>query len=414
MEREGFRIPLLIGGATTGPVHTAVKIAPAYSGPVVHVPDASRAASTVGNLLQGGVRDAFIESVRLEQEKLRSDHSLRKPPRALVTLDQARARKPVFDWEKIEIAVPSFTGVRSIDHCPLEEIIPFIDWSPFFHAWELRGRYPAILEDPAVGERARDLWRDAQSLLGEIAAAGSIAARAAYGFFPANSVGDDIQVYADASRSKLLATFHSLRQQSEKPDGLPHYALADFIAPKASGRADYLGAFALTAGIGVEELCRRFESQQDDYRSILAKALADRLAEAFAEMLHKQARREWRYGLQEDLGIEDLLRERYRGIRPAPGYPACPDHTEKRTLFDLLAAESRTGIELTDHFAMLPASSVCGLYFSHPEARYFAVGRIGPDQAADYAERKRTDLSTIERWLGPNLGYDPEKRVPVV
>ena len=408
MERMGFRVPLLIGGATTSRVHTAAKIAPAYSGPVVHVPDASRAVSTVSDLMQPTGKERFMEKVRLEQEEIRARLRDRKPPRELVTLDQARARKIVIDWGSEVIPVPAFTGSRTLADMPLDQIVPFIDWTPFFHVWELRGRYPQILDDAEAGDRARELWRDAQALLAEIVARRMLAAKAVYGFFPANSSGDDIEVYADEFRLQLQATFHTLRQQNARPEGQFHYALADFVAPKDTGVRDYLGAFALTAGIGTDELCRRFERDHDDYRSILTKALADRLAEAFAEFLHKKAREEWGYGLQEQLGIEDLIRERYRGIRPAPGYPACPDHTEKRTLFDLLQTQERTGILLTENFAMLPASSVCGLYFAHPRARYFAVGKIGRDQAADYGVRKKMPLDDVERWLAPYLGYEPE------
>ena len=408
MERMGFRIPLLIGGATTSRVHTAAKIAPAYSGPVVYVPDASRAVRTVSDLMQPSGKYGFIEKIRLEQEEIRADLRDRKPPRELVTLDQARARKIPIEWEREEIAVPAFTGLRTLADVPLDQIVPYIDWTPFFHVWELRGRYPQILDDAEAGERARDLWRDAHALLTEIVARRMLVAKAVYGFFPANSCGDDIEVCADESRPQLQATFHTLRQQSARPEGQFHYALADFIAPKGTGARDYLGVFALTAGIGTDELCLRFERDHDDYRSILTKALADRLAEAFAEFLHKRVREEWGYGLQEHLGFEDLIRERYRGVRPAPGYPACPDHTEKRTLFDLLQVEERIGILLTENFAMSPASSVCGLYFAHPRARYFAVGKIGRDQAADYAMRKKMPLSAVERWLAPYLGYDPE------
>jgi 5-methyltetrahydrofolate--homocysteine methyltransferase len=408
MEHEGFRIPLLIGGATTSRVHTAVKIAPVYSGPVVHVTDASRAASVVGNLMRPSARDDFVEALRAEQARIRADHGRRTPQRALLTLDRARERTPPIDWSNCEIAVPSFTGVRTLGDFPLDQIVPFIDWSPFFHAWELRGRYPEILDDAKVGERARELYGDAQKLLDEILKRRLIAARAVYGFFPANSAGDDIEVYGDESGLQSQAMFHTLRQQMEKPEGQFQYALADFVAPKDTGRRDYVGAFALTAGCGVEELCRRFEREHDDYHSIMTKALADRLAEAFAELLHKKVREEWGYGLQERLSIEDLIRERYRGIRPAPGYPACPDHAEKRLLFDLLKVEERIGVLLTENFAMIPASSVCGFYFAHPEARYFAVGKIGLDQVADYAARKRLDRKTAERWLAPNLGYDPE------
>ncbi|HET8563167.1 MAG TPA: vitamin B12 dependent-methionine synthase activation domain-containing protein, partial [Candidatus Binatia bacterium] len=280
----------------------------------------------------------------------------------------------------------------------------FIDWSPFFHTWELRGRYPQILDDP----KAKDLYDDAQQLLKEIVADKSLVARAVYGFFPANSVGDDIELYTDDSRSAALMTFHTLRQQMPKPDGQFNQALADFIAPKSIGRADYLGAFAVTTGIGLEALCAKFEKDHDDYNSIMAKALADRLAEGFAELLHKQARDDWGYGAGERLSYDDLIRERYRGIRPAPGYPACPDHSEKRTLFDLLQVEKHTGIRLTENCAMYPASSVSGLYFAHPAAKYFAVGKLGRDQVVDYHLRKQMDLRIVEQWLGPNLNYDPE------
>jgi 5-methyltetrahydrofolate--homocysteine methyltransferase len=408
MEREGFKAPLLIGGATTSRVHTAVRIAPAYSGPVVHVPDASRAASVAGNLMRAGTRENFVEEVRQEQERVRSEYRGRKPQRALLTLDQARSRKLGIAWDSGRIEAPSFTGICTLDDFPLSQIVPFIDWSPFFHVWELRGRYPEILNDDRVGEKARELWRDARGLLDEIVGLHLITARAVYGFFPANSVGDDIELYGDESRLQRQAVFHTLRQQAEKPEGKPQHALADFIAPKDSGKPDYLGAFALSAGFGVDALCGRFEREQDDYRSILAKALADRLAEAFAECLHKRVRAEWGYGLEESLTFEDLIHERYRGIRPAPGYPACPDHTEKRALFDLLRVEERIGMLLTENFAMLPASSICGYYFAHPEARYFAVGKIGRDQVADYGLRKQMDLQTMERWLAPNLTYEPE------
>lgn len=408
MEREGFKIPLLIGGATTSRMHTAVKIAPAYSGPVLHVPDASRAAGCVSSLMRADGRDTFIEKIRTEQESLRVEHLKRMPARPLLTLEQARARKPRFEWKDAEIARPSFTGVRLVDDVSLDQIVPFIDWTPFFHVWELRGRFPGIFDDETVGEKARELWRDVHILLDEVIARRRIAVRGVYGFYPANACGDDIEVYEDESRNAKLTMFHTLRQQSEKPEGQFNYALADFIAPKASGVRDYLGVFALTAGIGVDALCQEFEREQDDYRSIMTKALADRLAEAFAEFLHKKARMDWGYGDGEDLSVEDLIHERYRGIRPAPGYPACPDHTEKRTLFDLLRVEERTGIVMTESFAMIPASSISGFYFAHPEARYFAVGKIGRDQAADYAVRKFMSLHSIERWLAPNLSYDPK------
>jgi 5-methyltetrahydrofolate--homocysteine methyltransferase len=292
-----------------------------------------------------------------------------------------------------------------LDQFPLDQIIPFIDWTPFFHAWELRGRYPQILDEP----KAKELFDDAEQLLNEIVEHQLLTARAVYGFFPANSVGDDIELYSDDSRSQVLSTFHTLRQQMRKPDGQFNQALADFVAPKSTGRADYLGAFAVTTGLGIEELCARFEKEHDDYNSIMAKALADRLAEGFAELLHKMAREEWGYGKGEALNYEDLIRERYRGIRPAPGYPACPDHSEKRLLFDLLCVEKHAGIHLTESFAMYPASSVSGLYFAHPAAKYFAVGKLDRDQVIDYHLRKQMDLRVVEQWLGQNLNYTPEK-----
>jgi 5-methyltetrahydrofolate--homocysteine methyltransferase len=286
-------------------------------------------------------------------------------------------------------------------------LIPYIDWTPFFHTWELRGRYPSILDDPTVGSKAQELYGDARRLLDEIVRKRLLIAKGVYGFFPAAGGGDNIELYTDASRRAVLTTVHTLRQQAEKPPGQPNLALADYVAPKDSGRQDHIGAFAVTAGIGLDELCERFDKDHDDYNSIMAKALADRLAEAFAEYLHKLARDEWGYGKQEHLNHEDLIREKYRGIRPAPGYPACPDHTEKRLLFDLLSVEDNAGITLTESFAMLPAAAVSGFYFAHPAARYFAVGKIGKDQVEDYARRKGMDRRMIERWLSPNLNYEP-------
>jgi 5-methyltetrahydrofolate--homocysteine methyltransferase len=404
MEREGFKVPLLIGGATTSRVHTAVKIAPGYSRPVVHVLDASRAVGVVSNLVSAELKPAFVEANRKDQEKARAAHQ-RPSAQKLLTLEEARRRKPQYDWSKMDIPRPTFTGVKVCNPVPLEEIVPFLDWTPFFHVWELRGTYPRILEGDGAGARARELFADAQTLLKQIVAEKSLTARAAMGFFPANAAGDDIRVFTDNSRSKVLATFHTLRQQFEKPSGEFNYALADFIAPAESGREDYLGLFAVTAGLEIEKLLERFSRDHDDYNAIMAKALADRLAEALAEVTHKRAREAWGYGMEELLSGEDLIRERYRGIRPAPGYPAQPDHTEKRTIFDLLDAEKNTGIRLTETFAMYPAASVCGLYFAHPEARYFAVGKIGRDQVEDYRRRKELDLEAVERWLSPNLNY---------
>ncbi len=408
MNREGLGIPLLIGGATTSGIHTAVKIAPAYSRPVVHVTDASRAVGVVGSLMAPALREAFAEENSRRQESTRLTHKTRKPQRSLISIDLARQRKTPIDWKTGGAGIPAFLGTRVLTDFPLDEIVPYVDWSPFFHVWELRGRYPQILDDESVGARARELFEDAQTLMRRIVEERLLSARAVYGFFPANSVGDDIEVYSDETRTGVRAAFHMLRQQAEKPEGEPNQALSDFIAPKESGIRDYLGAFALTAGAGVDELCRKFEFEHDDYNAIMTKALADRLAEGFAELLHKRAREDWGYGALENLTTEDLIRERYRGIRPAPGYPACPDHTEKRLLFELIDAEKSAGVSLTENFAMLPASSVSGFYFGHPEAKYFAVGKIGRDQVLDYHRRKGVDLKSIERWLSPNLAYDPD------
>jgi 5-methyltetrahydrofolate--homocysteine methyltransferase len=407
MSREGFELPLLIGGATTSRVHTAVKIAPAYPHPVVHVADASRAVGVAAALVSDALKDQFVGKIRQEQEAARVAHKGRKPQRAFLRLEEARQNRTPIGWSKDDIARPSFIGIRTLSDFPLEQIVSLIDWSPLFHAWELRGVYPQILNDSVVGDRARELLADAKGLLDRIVDERLLTARAVYGFLPASAVGDDIEVYSDESRSGLLTTFHMLRQQTEKQEGQFNRCLADFIAPKSSGISDYLGAFAVTTGFGVEALCEKFERDHDDYNAIMAKALADRLAEAFAELLHKRVREEWGYGLQENLTTEDLIRERYRGIRPAPGYPACPDHSEKRLLFNLLHVEERTGIRLTENFAMMPASSVSGFYFAHPKAGYFAVGKVARDQALDYQRRKGVELSAIEHWLAPNLAYDP-------
>lgn len=407
MTREGFAVPLLIGGATTSKAHTAVKIAPSYEPGVVHVLDASRAVGVVGSLVSEAQKEGFVQQVRADYERVRQSHQDRgaKPLRPLI---QARANRLASDWAKTDIPAPVRLGIQTISDQPLVELIPYIDWSPFFHTWELKGRYPAILDDSVVGPKAKELYDDARKLLDEIVQNRQLTAKGVYGFFSAASVGDDIELYQDPSRTTLLTTIHHLRQQSEKPTGQPNLSLADYVAPKDSGREDYIGAFAVTAGIGLDEICKRFDRDHDDYNSIMAKALADRLAEAFAEYLHARVRKEWGYGKDERLTNEELIRERYRGIRPAPGYPACPDHTEKRLLFDLLSVEKNAGITLTDSFAMWPAASVSGFYFAHPEAKYFAVGKIGKDQVDDYAGRKGMDLRTVERWLSPNLNYEPE------
>lgn len=407
LNREGFSVPLLIGGATTSKAHTAVKIAPCYSQPVVHVSDASRAASVAGGLLNPAQKDDFAASNSREQEAIRESHKSRLPQRAQLPLATARERAARFGWSLEDLPQPAFTGSRNLEDVPIETIGSFIDWSPLFHAWELRGQYPRLLDDPLSGTRARELFLDAQNLLKRISEGNLLRARAAYGFFPANSIGDDIEIYANESRTAVRATFRMLRQQAEKPGGQPNYSLADFVAPRSTRLPDHIGAFVLTAGIGLDELCARFEKEHDDYSSIMAKALADRLAEAFAELLHRRVREEWGYGGDEQLTIEDMIRERYRGIRPAPGYPACPDHTEKEALFDLLNAGQNAGVTLTENYAMIPASSVSGLYFSHPKSCYFAVGKIGRDQVMDYAGRKGMEIKVVERWLAPNLAYDP-------
>jgi 5-methyltetrahydrofolate--homocysteine methyltransferase len=409
MEREKFTVPLLIGGATTSRAHTAVKIAHHYSHPVVHVLDASRAVGVVGALLSETQRAEFAANNRLEHERARVAHERKRPSKPLLTLAESRRRGFRTDWKTVDVPVPAFTGLKVVDELPLREIRDYIDWSPFFHAWEIRGRYPALLDDPEIGPRCRELFDDAQKLLDRLIDEKLVRGRAVYGFHPAAAAGDDIILYTDESRSRVLTTFHTLRQQMDKPEDQPDYALADFIAPAAAGRRDYLGSFALTTGLGVDEVVRRFEADHDDYNSILTKALADRLAEASAEWLHRQARIAWGFGADEKLSNDDLIREQYRGIRPAPGYPACPDHTEKRLLFDLLRAEANAQVQLTENFAMNPASSVSGFYFAHPEAKYFGVGAINRDQVEDYARRKGLDLATVEKWLAPNLAYDPDK-----
>jgi 5-methyltetrahydrofolate--homocysteine methyltransferase len=409
MTREGFSLPLLIGGATTSAAHTAVKIAPHYSGPVVHVLDASRAVGVAGRLTSPALQGGFDEENRRLQADLRErDRKKRESERPLLSLEEARRRRTPIDWRGYAPPKPSFTGVRTLDPVPLATLVPLIDWSPFFHTWELRGTYPRIFENAAWGARARELFEDAQVLLRRIVEERLLLARAVFGLFPANSVGDDIEVYADERRKGIRAVFPTLRQQSDKGPSEPDQALADFVAPRETGLTDYLGAFAVTAGIGLEVLLDAFARDHDDYQSIMAKALADRLAEALAEATHKRVRDEWGFGEGENLTPDDLIRERYRGIRPAPGYPACPDHTEKRRLFELLGGETQIGIRLTETFAMYPASSVSGFYFSHPESRYFGVGRIGLDQVQDYQRRKGLDRRELERWLAPNLSYEPE------
>jgi 5-methyltetrahydrofolate--homocysteine methyltransferase len=404
-EHEKLSVPLLIGGATTSARHTAVKIAPKYSGTVVHVLDASRAAGVVEKLINPATRTAFGEANRLEQQR-DVENFRRRQQQTLVPYDVACQHRWTTDWATAPIETPEFLGTRTLESVPLAELVPYIDWSPFFMAWELKGKYPAIFADPIVGDEAKRLFADATRMLEEIVRDRSLTATGVYGFFPANADGDDIVLYTDDTRTKELGRVHTLRQQWERKGQETFHALADFVAPVASGRKDYVGAFACTAGHGCDELCRRYDREHDDYSSIMAKALADRLAEAFAEWLHRKARCEWGYGREENLGTEDLIEERYRGIRPAPGYPACPDHTEKRSLFAWLDAEKTAGMTLTESCAMLPAASVSGLYFAHPESRYFAVDRITREQVESYAARKGMPVADVERWLAPNLGYD--------
>jgi len=404
MNRRGMKRPLLIGGATTSAKHTAVKIAPEYAGITVHVPDASQSVSVVERLLNSNDRERFSEEVRREQEKLAEAYHQRRTSN-LVTYEEAVKKRFTCDWQTVDIPHPGFLGTRQVD-VKVETLIPFIDWTPFFIAWELPGTYPKIFDDPRFGVQARNLWQDAQQMLEEIAGKNLLHPRGVYGFWPANSEGDDILVYADEARSRVLARVHTLRQQWKRQGQEVFFALADFIAPVDSGRLDYLGGFAVTSGHETVDLARDYEAKHDDYRAIMIKALADRLAEAFAEWLHQQARRDWGYGRDESLSNEDLIKERYRGIRPAPGYPACPDHTEKITLFALLSATKTTGITLTETLAMAPPASVCGWYFAHPEARYFAVDRITRDQVEAYAERKDLSVEEVEHWLAANLAYD--------
>jgi 5-methyltetrahydrofolate--homocysteine methyltransferase len=407
MERQGFKLPLLIGGATTSRAHTAVKIAPHYSEPVVHVLDASRAVPVTTSLLSEDGRTAFVAQHRADYERLRKTHA--GPKHGLVSLEAARANRVPITWRPEDVPEPEFTGVRVLTDFPLATLRTFIDWTPFFHTWELKGIYPRIFEHEKYGEQARKLFAEAGELLDRIVDSKLLTARAAYGLFPANAVGDDVELYTDETRSTVLTTFRFLRQQREYANrsAEPNMCLADFVAPRGSGLRDHLGAFAVSTGFGLKEVCDAFRKDNDDYNAIMAEALADRLAEAFAECLHKRVRAEWQYGKAEDLTSDELIAEKYRGIRPAAGYPACPDHTEKAPLWRLLDVEKNTGIQVTESFAMWPGSSVSGLYFAHPDARYFSLGKIDRDQVADYKDRKGMTLGEVERWLGPNLNYEP-------
>ncbi|AFJ02456.1 5-methyltetrahydrofolate--homocysteine methyltransferase [Methylophaga frappieri] len=408
MQRLEFALPLMIGGATTSLIHTAVKIDPNYQGPVVYVKDASRAVGVAQSLVSKSARDAFVSKTKADYLNKREQHQGRKSSRRFLSIEAARQNKTQIDWANYQPIEPRHPGIQIFDDYPLTELVDRIDWTPFFQSWELAGRYPRILKDEIVGEHATQLFRDAQEMLQRIVEEKWLQARAVIGLFPANSIDhDDIEVYTDTRRQQVRMTLHSLRQQAEKPPGRPNAALADFVAPKESGVADTIGAFAVTAGIGIEEHIARFEADHDDYNSIMLKALADRLAEALAERIHERVRKEfWAYAVDEQLDNDALINEKYRGIRPAPGYPACPDHTEKGLLWELLSVEENIGMTLTESYAMLPTAAVSGFYFAHPDARYFGLGKINEDQVVDYARRKNWDLPTAERWLAPALSYD--------
>jgi len=404
LQRAGMKTPVLIGGATTSPKHTAVKIAPKYENPIVHVLDASRCVGVVDQLMNDDRREDFVTANAAQQVKLVESYQNRQVK--LVPYAEALERRFAIDWSNAAPPKPEFLGARAMPDCALADLVDYIDWSPFFSTWEMRGKYPAILEDPRLGEAAGELFENAKSLLADIVKSDRVKARGVYGFWAAGSEGDDIVLFSDASRNKEIARLPMLRQQWERRGTSDFRSLADYVAPVDSGKPDYIGAFAVTAGLGVEAWAREFQQAHDDYNSIMLKALADRLAEAFAEKMHHQARLDWGYGKDESLDSEAFIAEKYQGIRPAPGYPACPDHTHKARLFELLDATVQTGIELTEHLAMSPAASVSGWYFSHPQSRYFSVDRITKDQVEDYARRMGQDVATTERWLSPNLGYD--------
>jgi 5-methyltetrahydrofolate--homocysteine methyltransferase len=403
MERQGFKLPLLIGGATTSRAHTAIKIAPHYSEPVVHVLDASRAVPVTTSLLSEDGKDEFVEKHRAEYEGIRKNHAA--PKQVLVTLDVARARRTPIEWKQEDLAQPEFTGVRVLKDFPLATLREFIDWSPFFHTWGMKGLYPRIFEHETQGVEARKIFDDAQVLLDRMIAETMITARGVYGFFPAYAVGDDVALFGDEARSEEIERLHFLRQQANREGSEPCRCLGDFVAPAETGLRDHVGMFAVTSGIGLKEVCDKFRAENDDYNAIMAEAIADRLAEAFAECLHKRVRDEWGYGRAENLTPAELIAEGYRGIRPAPGYPGCPDHTEKGAIWTMLDVETNTGMKITESYAMWPGSSVSGIYFAHPKSRYFALGKIGKDQVEDYAARKGWSVETVERWLGPNLAY---------
>ena len=404
MERQGFKLPLLIGGATTSRAHTAIKIAPHYSEPVVHVLDASRAVPVTTSLLSEDGKAGFVTNHRADYESIRKNHSA--PKQTTVPIETARARRTPIEWRREDLPQPEFLGVRALDKFPLATLREYIDWSPFFHTWGMKGLYPRILDHEEQGPEARKIFADGNAMLDVIIEKNLITARGVYGFFPAAAIGDDVALYTDATRQHELDRLHFLRQQANREGNEPCRSLADFIAPLETKLCDHIGAFAVTTGIGLKELCDGFREKHDDYSAIMAEALADRLAEAFAECLHKRVRDEWGYGSDEGLTPADFIHEKYRGIRPAPGYPACPDHTEKGTLWRLLDVQANTGMLITESFAMWPGSSVSGIYFAHPQSRYFSLGKIAHDQVSDYHTRKKMSMAEVERWLGQNLNYD--------
>jgi 5-methyltetrahydrofolate--homocysteine methyltransferase len=406
LTRAGFTVPLLVGGATTSAAHTAVKLAPEYAPGVFHVLDASRVANVVGSLLSPTLKPAYVAEVQAKQQRQREEFAARQSRSPLLSIAEARARAPKFDWSATDIARPEFLGTRVFADIDLAEVVPYIDWSPFFSAWELHGRFPELLKDEKIGAEATKLYADAQTLLASIVAEKRFDPRAIVGFFPANAVGDSVELYADEARSRVVETLHFLRQQQAKPADQFNHCLADYVAPRTSERLDYVGAFAVTAGPGVEKFAAEFKAAGDDYLAIMAQALGDRIAEAMAELFHKKARDFFGYGRDERLTMPEILREKYQGIRPAPGYPACPDHTQKPQLWSLMDVAAATGITLTESCAMHPASSVSGFYFAHPESKYFAVGRLGRDQIADYARRSARPEAEVEKWLAPYLDYE--------
>jgi len=407
LDRQNIKIPVLIGGATTSKAHTAVKIAPVSKGPVIHVNDASRAVAVVSNLLQKDKKEPYILKIREEYEVFKEKFLERTSSKTYLTYQQAQQNFLTLDWDQFKTTPPKTLGGITLTDFPLEELVPFIDWSPFFRSWDLHGKYPDILTDSVVGEQAQSLFADAKEMLAQLVKEKWLTAKARFGIFPANANGDDIEIYADENREKVQATWLTLRQQLKKTKYQPNIALADFIAPKLTGVKDYMGAFCVCTGFGTSEKAKAFEEENDDYNSIMIKALADRLAEAFAEFLHLKVRKEyWGYASDEKLSNKELINETYKGIRPAPGYPACPDHLEKKTLWDLLKVEEEIGVTLTESLAMWPAAAVSGYYFAHPEARYFGLGKIKEDQLVSYSQRRKISLEEARKWLNPNLIED--------